>query len=48
MTDVPRRYNVTITVDRDGGSSPNPAEFVVAAEQAASARAASLARQRSW
>jgi hypothetical protein len=48
MTDVPRRYDVTITVDRDGGSSPNPAEFVVAAEQAASARAASLARQRSW
>ena len=29
-------------MDRDGGSSPNPAEFAVAAEQAASARAASI------
>jgi hypothetical protein len=42
MTELPRRYDVTITVDRDGGSSPNPAEFAVPAEQAASARAASL------
>jgi hypothetical protein len=42
MTELPRRYDVTITVDRDGGSSPNPAEFAVAAGQAASARAASI------
>ncbi len=42
MTELPRRYDVTITVDRDGGSSPNPANFAVAAEQAASARAASI------
>ncbi len=42
MTELPRRYDVIITVDRDGGSSPNPAEFAVAAEQAASARAASI------
>ena len=42
MTELPRRYDVTITVDRDGGNSPNPAEFAVAAEQAASARAASI------
>ena len=42
MTELPRRYDVTITVDRDGDSSPNPAEFAVAAEQAASARAASI------
>src|SRR5689334_24024838 len=42
MTELPRRYDVTITVDRDGGDHPNPAEFAVAAEQAASARAASI------
>ena len=42
MTEPSRRYDVTITVDTDGGSSPNPAEFAVAAGQAASARAASI------
>ena len=42
MTGPPRRYDVTITVDRDGGRHPNPAEFAVAAGQAASARAASI------
>jgi hypothetical protein len=44
MTEPPRRYGVTITVDRDrdSGHLPNPAEFAVAAEQAASARAASI------
>ena len=42
MTELPRRYGGTITVDRDGGDHPNPAEFAVAAEQAASARAASI------
>jgi hypothetical protein len=31
MTEPPRCYDVTITVDRDGSSSPNPAEFAVAA-----------------
>jgi hypothetical protein len=41
MTDLPRRYDVTITVDRDG-DHPDPAEFAVAAGQAASARAASI------
>ena len=46
MTELPRRYDVTITVDRDGSSSPNPAEFAVAVEQAASARAASLVSAR--
>ena len=35
-------YDVAITVDRDGGCLPGPAEFAVAAEQAASARAASV------
>jgi len=42
MTEPPRSYDVAITVDRDGGHLPDPAEFAVAAEQAASARAASI------
>ena len=42
MAEVPRRYDVTIIVDRDGSDYLNPAEFAVAAEQAASARAASI------
>jgi hypothetical protein len=42
MTEPPGRYDVAITVDRDGGHLPNPAEFAVAAQQAASARAASI------
>jgi len=42
MTELPRRYDVTITVDRDGGDHPDPAGFAVAAGQAASARAASI------
>ena len=42
MTEPPRRCDVTITVDRDAGHLLNPAEFAVAAEQAASARAASV------
>ncbi len=42
MTEPPRTYDITITVDRDGGHLPNPAEFAVAAGQAASARAASI------
>ena len=42
MTEPPRCYDVTITLARDGGDHPNPAEFAVAAERAASARAASI------
>ena len=42
MTELPRRYDVIITVDTDDGDHLNPAEFAVAAEQAASARAASI------
>src|SRR5271165_4104382 len=42
MIEPPRRYDVTVTVDRDGRHPPNPAEFAVAAERAASARAASI------
>jgi hypothetical protein len=42
MTELPCRYDVTITVDRDSGDHPDPAEFAVAAGQAALARAASI------
>ena len=42
MTELPCRYDVTVTVNRDGGYHPNPAEFAVAAERAALARAASI------
>jgi hypothetical protein len=42
MTGSPGCYDVTITVDRDGGYLPGPAECAVAAEKAASARAASV------
>jgi hypothetical protein len=42
MTEPPRRYDITITVDRDGGHLPDPAGFAAAAGQAASARAASI------
>jgi len=42
MTEPPRRYDITITVDQDDGHHPNPAEFAVAAQQAASARSASM------
>ena len=38
----PDRYDVTVTVARDGGHLPDPAEFAVAAGQAASSRAASV------
>ncbi len=42
MTEPPRRYNITITGTRDGSRLSDPAEFAVAAGQAASARAASI------
>ncbi len=42
MVEPPHRYGVTVTVDKDGDHLPSPAEFAVAAEQAASARAASI------
>lgn len=42
MTEPPRRYDITITVEQDSGHHPNPAEFAVAAQQAASAREASI------
>jgi hypothetical protein len=42
MIEPPRRYDVTVTVDRDDSHPPNPADFAVAAERVASARAASI------
>ena len=33
MSEPARRFNVTVTVDRDGGPDPGPAEFAVAAGQ---------------
>lgn len=38
MTEPPSRYEVTVTVAMDGGQFPDPAEFAVAAEQAALSR----------
>ena len=42
MTELPHRYDITITVGRDGGDHPDPAEFALVAGQAASARDASI------
>jgi hypothetical protein len=41
MTESPSCYDITVTVNRNGEHLPNPAEFAVAAEHAASARSAS-------
>ena len=38
MTEPPSRYDVTVTVARDGGYLPDPAEFAVAADQAGEER----------
>jgi hypothetical protein len=42
MTESPSCYDVTVTVDKDSDQLPRLAEFVVAAERAASARSASI------
>jgi hypothetical protein len=42
MTESPDCYEITVTVDRDNDHLPNPAEFAVAGEQAASARSVSI------
>jgi hypothetical protein len=38
MNEPPNRHDVTVTVARDGGHLPDPAEFAVTAEKAASSR----------
>jgi hypothetical protein len=40
MNDHCRRYHVTVTISKDGRSRPDPAEFAVAAKEAAARRAA--------
>ena len=45
MSEPARRFDVTVTVDRDGGPDPGPAEFAVAAGQAASVVTAHTAGQ---
>jgi hypothetical protein len=42
MTEPPNRYDVTVTVTRDDGYRPDPAEFAAAAERASSSRNASV------
>jgi hypothetical protein len=34
MNELPSRYDVTVTVDQDGGTLPSPADFAVIAERA--------------
>ena len=38
MAESPGRYDVTVTIARDGGYLPGPPEFALAAEQAALSR----------
>ncbi len=42
MTESPNRYDVTVTVARESGYFPDPAEYAVGAEQAAFSRNASV------
>jgi hypothetical protein len=42
MTESPSRYDVTVTIARDGGYLPGPPEFALAAEQAALSMNASV------
>lgn len=48
MTALPIRYDVTVTVARDGGCGPDPFGFAVAAERAASGRNASVISAHTW
>jgi len=42
MNESPSRYDVIITVARDGGRLPDPVTFAVAADRTASRRSASI------
>ena len=42
MNEPPSRYDITVTVERNGGTLPSPADFAVIAERAASSRNASV------
>jgi len=48
MTEPPIRYDVTVPVAWDDGCGPDPAEFAVAAERAASCRNASVMSAHTW
>jgi hypothetical protein len=48
MAEPPIRYDVTVTVARDGGNGPDLAEFTVATEQAASCRNARVISAHTW
>lgn len=42
MDELPVRYGITVTVDRDGARFPDPGEFAAVAALAASGRAAGV------
>jgi hypothetical protein len=44
MNEPLSRYNVTVTIGRDGGYLPDPAAFTAAADQATWSRSAAAAR----
>ena len=48
MTELPIRYDVTVTVAGDGGCGPDPSGFAVAAGRAASSRNASVMSAHTW
>jgi hypothetical protein len=48
MTELPIRYDVTVTVATDGGWGPDPSGFAVAAGQAAASRNASVMSAHTW
>jgi hypothetical protein len=48
MTELPTRYDVAVTVARDGGCGPDPSEFAVAAERAALRRNATVMSAHTW
>jgi len=48
MTEPPISYDVTVTVATDGGCGPDPAEFAVAAGQAAASRNATVMTAHTW
>ena len=42
MNELPSRYDIAVTVERNGGTLPSPADFAVIAERTASSRNASV------
>lgn len=48
VTEPPIRYDVTLTIAREGSCGPDPAEFAVATERAASSRNATVVSAHTW